>query len=140
MDYKYGDITHKIIGCAMDVHNEIGSGFQEQIYQKSLALELEKAGLLCSREVSRPVFYKDTQVGERRIDILVEDLILVEIKATSQLESVHLAQAKNYLEVFRLEIGLLINFGESSLNWSRLINCPKEQSKKSTTSHPGTSI
>lgn len=137
MNYKYGDLTHQIIGCAMEVHTEMGSGFQEQIYQKCLALQLEKAGIMCAREISQPIFFGETQVGERRIDILAENKILIELKARSSLEPVHLAQAKNYLEAFGLEVGLLINFGETSLKWKRLINCPDDQSKQSKKSNRG---
>jgi len=121
-EYKYKDLTHKIIGCAMEVHKFLGNGFQEVIYQRALAIELSKAGLNFQRELEMPIYYKDEHIGTRRVDFLVEDLIMVELKAITGLEKVHLAQALNYLEAYKLEIGLLINFGSTSLQFKRIIN------------------
>lgn len=120
--YKYSDLTGKIIGCAMEVHKILGNGFQEVIYQKALAKEFDIQRVVFSREHEMPVFYKDEQIGTRRVDFLVEGLVSVEIKAITKLEDVHLAQAINYLEAYNLEIGLLINFGSKSLEFKRLIN------------------
>lgn len=120
--YKYSDLTSKIIGCAMSVHNELGNGFQEVIYQRVLAIELALAGLLFTREYEMPVFYREQQIGTRRVDFLIEGMVSLEIKAISQLENVHFVQAINYLEAYNLEIGLLINFGENSLKFKRLTN------------------
>lgn len=120
--YKYSDITGKIIGCAMEVHKIIGNGFQELIYQRALAKEMNLQQLLFSREHEMPIFYKAEEIGTRRVDFLVEGLISVEIKALIKLEDVHLAQGINYLEAYNLEIGLLINFGAKSLEFKRLIN------------------
>jgi GxxExxY protein len=120
--YKYSDLTSKIIGCAMSVHKELGNGFQEVIYQRALAIELAIAGLLFTREYEKPVFYREEQIGTRRVDFLIEGMISLEIKAISQLENVHFVQAINYLEAYNLEIGLLINFGENSLKFKRLTN------------------
>ena len=120
--YKYSDLTGKIIGCAMEVHKILGNGFQEVIYQRALAYEMELQGLHFSREFEMPVFYKVIQVGTRRVDFLVEEVISVELKALTQIEPVHLAQAINYLEAYNLEIGLLINFGEVKLKFHRLEN------------------
>ena len=120
--YKYSDLTSKIIGCAMSVHKELGNGFQEVIYQRALAIELAVAGLLFTREYEMPVFYREEQIGTRRVDFLIEGMISLEIKAISQLENVHFVQAINYLEAYNLEIGLLINFGENSLKFKRLTN------------------
>ncbi len=122
MEYKYADITEKIIKAAMTVHSALGNGFQEVIYQRSLEVEFQLIGLKYGREVSIPVFYKNVKVGERRVDFLIEDKISVELKALIELENVHLAQAKNYLEAFNLEVGLLINFGANSLKFKRLYN------------------
>jgi len=121
-EYKYSELTGKIIGCAMEVHSFLGNGFQEVIYQRALAIEMELQGLLFSREFEMPVFYKKLQIGTRRVDFLVEEKISVEIKALIKLEPVHLAQAINYLEAYNLEIGLLINFGSTKLEFHRLEN------------------
>ena len=106
----------------MNVHSELGNGFQEIIYQRSLAAEFELMGINFGKEIGVEVFYKNIKVGRRRVDFLIEGKICVEIKALVNLDSVHLAQAKNYLEAFNLEVGLLINFGAKSLEWKRLYN------------------
>jgi GxxExxY protein len=120
--YKYSELTGKIIGCAMTVHKVLGNGFQEVIYQRALAIEMKMAGITFSREHEMPIFYREMEIGTRRVDFLVEGVISVELKAISKLEDVHFAQAINYLEAYNLEIGLLINFGEMSLNFKRLTN------------------
>ena len=119
---KYEDLTRKIIGCAMKVHSTLGNGFQEVIYQRALAIEMEKLGLSFVREMEMPIFYEGHNIGTRRVDFFVENLIMVELKAVLQLENVHLAQAKNYLEAYNMEVGLLINFGSISLTFKRLEN------------------
>ena len=121
-EYKYSDLTRKIIGCAMEVHKILGNGFQEVIYQRALAMEMSLQNLSFSREHEMPIFYKHEKLGTRRVDFLVEEFISVEIKATIKLDDVNLAQALNYLEAYNLEIGLLINFGAKSLEFRRLIN------------------
>ena len=121
-EYKFSDLTSKIIGCAMTVHSELGNGFQEVIYQRALAIEMALQGLTFSREHEMLIYYKQQQIGTRRVDFLVEGMISVEIKATIELQDVHLAQAINYLEAYDLEIGLLINFGAKSLQFKRLTN------------------
>ena len=120
--YKYSELISKIIGCAMTVHKSLGNGFQEVIYQRALAIELNLAGIEFSREFEMPIYYREMQIGTRRVDFLVEGVISVELKAITRLEDVHFAQAINYLEAWNLEIGLLINFGENSLNFKRLTN------------------
>jgi GxxExxY protein len=120
--YKYSELTGKIIGAAMEVHSFLGNGFQEVIYQRALSYEMELQGISHRREFEMNVMYKDIQVGTRRVDFLVDEKISVEIKALTQLEPVHLAQAINYLEAYNLEIGLLINFGETKLKFHRLEN------------------
>lgn len=122
MEYKYSDTTQKIIRAAMNVHSIIGNGFQEVIYQRALQVEFGLMNIDFGREVDISVFYKNVEVGRRRVDFLVENKISVEIKAVVKLDTVHLAQAKNYLEAFNIEVGLLINFGASSLEWKRLYN------------------
>jgi GxxExxY protein len=113
-------LTRKIIGCAMAVHNELGNGFQEVIYQRALAIELEDDGIEFVREKERPIFYKGHEIGSRRVDFLVERKVLVEIKAVINLEDVHLAQGLNYLTAYDLETGLLVNFGAVKLQFKRL--------------------
>ena len=120
--YKYSELTGKIIGCAMEVHKRLGNGFQEVIYQRALAIEMELAGIQFKREFEMPIFYREQQIGTRRVDFLIEEVVSVELKALTKLEDVHLAQAINYLEAYNLEIGLLINFGAKSLEFKRLIN------------------
>lgn len=121
-EYKYSALTGKIIGCAMEVHNTLGNGFQEVIYQRALDIELKNLNMLFSREYEMPVVYKGVQIGTRRVDFLVGGIISVELKALIELQDVHLAQAINYLEAYNLEIGLLINFGSKSLEFKRLVN------------------
>ena len=121
-DYKFKEITEKIIGSSMKVHAALGNGFQEVIYQRALEIEMEKAGLKFSRELSMPIYYKGKNIGERRVDFFVEEKIMVELKAIIQLENIHLAQAKNYLEAYNMEVGLLVNFGSISLQFKRLGN------------------
>jgi GxxExxY protein len=119
---EFNDCTREIIGCAMRVHGALGSGFQEVIYQRSLQIELQYAGLAFSREMETSIFYRDRQVGTRRVDFFVEGDIMVELKAVSQLENIYLAQGLNYLEAYNVPTGLLINFGAKSLEFKRLIN------------------
>ena len=119
---KYEEITKRIIGCAMKVHSTLGNGFQEVIYQRALEIEMSEEGLRFEREKEMPVIYKSYNIGTRRVDFFVEEKIMVELKALIRLEDVHLAQAKNYLEAYNMEIGLLINFGAKSLEFKRLYN------------------
>ena len=119
---KHEEKTHKIIGCAMKVHTALGNGFQEVIYQRALAIEMEKQGLGFQREMELAIFYEGINIGTRRVDFLVKDSIMVELKALIKLEEVHLAQAMNYCQVYNLPIGLLINFGSKSLEFKRVYN------------------
>ncbi len=121
-EYKHSDITEKIIGCAMKVHTTLGNGFQEVIYQRALAIEMEKQGLSYVREQEMSIFYDGHEIGTRRVDFFVEKKVMVELKALTALEDVHMAQAINYLEAYNMEIGLLINFGAKRLQFKRLIH------------------
>ncbi len=121
------EITYKINGCAMKVHNILGNGFQEVIYQRCLAIELGKAGLSFGREIEQTIFYEGIEVGTRRADFVVENQVIVELKALINLEDVHLAQAKNYVVAYDFPIGLLINFGATSLQFKKVFN-PKYNS------------
>lgn len=126
--YLYSDLTHKIIGCAMEVHRTLGNGFQEVIYQRALAIEMGMQRVSFSREHEMQIYYKGVEIGTRRVDFFVEGKVMVEIKAVSQLDDVHLAQAINYLEAYGLEVGLLINFGSRSLQFKRVMKpAPKGQ-------------
>ncbi|XHR93545.1 GxxExxY protein [Mucilaginibacter sp. UC70_90] len=115
-------LTYKIIGCAMRVHNTLGNGFQEVIYQRCLAIEFEKAGISFARELEHTIFYEGIEVGTRRADFVVEGKLSVELKAIINLEDVHLAQAKNYTVAYDFPIGLLINFGSQSLQYKLIFN------------------
>jgi len=116
------DITHKIIGCAMKVHSTLGNGFQEVIYQRALAIEMGYADLSFEREMEMSIFYREQQIGTRRVDFFVEGCVMVELKAMEKIEDVHKAQAINYLEAYHIADGLLINFGGLSLEFKRLYN------------------
>jgi len=120
------ELTYKIIGCAMKVHNTLGSGFQEVIYQRCLAIEMENQGLNFVREQEMPIYYEGIEVGTRRVDFIVEDEVMVELKALVELEDVHLAQGLNYLAAYNLDKGLLINFGGRSLEVKRLFRKNKQ--------------
>ena len=126
--YKHSELTGQIIGCAMKVHNTLGNGFQEVIYQRALAIEMGNAGLNFQREMEMPIFYNSHKIGTRRVDFFVEQKIMVELKAQTELLDVHLAQAINYLEAYQMEIGLLINFGAKSLQYKRIINSKSAKS------------
>ena len=118
----FDKITHNIIGSAMEVHNILGNGFQEVVYQRALSIEMKLQNVEHQREFEMPLFYKGFDVGQRRVDFMVANEISVEIKAIINLEDVHLAQAINYLEAYNLQTGLLINFGAKSLQFKRLFN------------------
>lgn len=121
-DSAINALTHKIIGCAMEVHRALGNGFQEVIYQRSLAIEFSLQGLTFGREMEMEIFYKTQSVGTRRVDFFVEGKVMVEIKAIEKLEDVHKAQAINYCEAYNIADGLLINFGGKSLDFKRVYN------------------
>jgi GxxExxY protein len=122
MEFKYKDVTEKIIGAAMKIHRYLGNGFQEMVYQRCLVIEFQKLGLRFEREKEQTIYYEGIKVGTRRVDFLVEEKILLELKAVIEMENAHLAQAINYVEAFDLEVGLLINFGATSLQFRRLQN------------------
>jgi len=134
--YKYSELTGKIIGCAMEVHKYLGNGFQEVVYQRALSIELNMQGISHVSEQEMPLQYKGFDIGTRRVDFFIEDKIMLEIKAVKELEDVHLAQAINYLEAYGMEIGLRINFGNTSLQFKRVMkpkrnHSPSENQSKS---------
>ena len=122
-DLKYYEITEKIIGASFEVHKFLGNGFQEVIYQRALAYEMSKAGLGFSREIEQDIFYKNLEepIGKRRADFVVEGKVLVELKAVIEVDDAHWAQILNYLKAYKLEVGLLINFGNKSLTFKRFV-------------------
>ena len=131
------ELTYKVIGCAMEVHKTLGNGFQEVIYQRCLAIELEKKEIDFKREVEQEIYYKENHVGTRRADFIIENKLVVELKAVVDLEDVHLSQAKNYLTAYNFDIGLLINFGSASLQYKRVYRANKNKSLQSINrSHP----
>jgi GxxExxY protein len=134
--YKYSDITVKIIGASMEVHKILGNGFQEVIYQRALAIEMEKQGLSFKREMEMTIFYEGVDIGTRRVDFFVEENIMVELKALINLEDVHLAQAMNYCQAYNLPIGLLINFGAKSLEFKRVYNVNHPENKDYIKNNP----
>ena len=133
---KYEEITHKIIGCAMKVHSTLGNGFQEVIYQRALAIEMEKQGLTFQREMNMTIYYEGFDIGTRRVDFFVEENIMVELKALTKIEDVHLAQAMNYCQAYNLPIGLLINFGAKSLEFKRVYNLTHIENKEYKKNNP----
>jgi len=106
----------------MKVHSALGNGFQEVIYQRALQIEMENQGLCFNHEMEMPIFYEGIQIGTRRVDFFVEEKIMIELKAVTLLEKIHLAQALNYLEAYKMEIGMLVNFGNTRLEFKRLTN------------------
>lgn len=122
-------LTYKIIGCAMKVHSHLGNGFLEVIYQRALAIELKKSGLSFVRELEVEIFYFDDLIGTRRVDFMIENIVPVELKALTKLENNNLAQCLNYLETYKLDLGLLINFGAQSLEVKRIRPTLKSKNK-----------
>lgn len=118
---KYGDLTHQIIGCAMRVHSYLGMGFPEIIYQRALLIELEKAGLNYQSEVEKEIYYQEQLIGKRRLDLIIENKVLVELKAKRETDRGYYNQILNYLKIFEIEVGLFLNFGAESLQFKRLI-------------------
>src|ERR1035437_384293 len=119
--YPDSELTAKIIACAMEVHKVLGNGFQEVIFQRALAIEMTQQGLPFFREHEMTIYYKDQEIGTRRVDFFVSGTVMVELKAVIQLENIHFAQSINYLEAYSLKVGLLINFGAKSLQFKRVM-------------------
>jgi GxxExxY protein len=120
--YRHNELTGKIIGCAMRVHTFLGPGFPESIYEKSLLIELVDSGLCCASQVERSIYYKGCYVGLRRLDIMVEDKIILELKAISDLDNSCYNKLINYLKIFDCDVGLLLNFGEARLQFRRFVH------------------
>ncbi len=133
---KYEALTHKIIGCAMKVHSTLGNGFQEVIYQRALAIEMQKNKLEFQKEMEMKIFYDGIEIGTRRVDFFVPEFIMVELKAVIKLEDIHLAQAMNYCQAYNLPIGILINFGSKSLEYKRVYNVNHTENKEYIKNNP----
>jgi len=114
-EYLHKDLTEQIIGCAIKVHRELKAGFVESIYENALAHELTKAGLKVAQQVTYPVHYDSVVVGEHRADMVVQDKVVVELKAVSELAPQHVAQIMSTLKAAKLRLGLLMNFHEARL-------------------------
>jgi GxxExxY protein len=121
-DLKYPELTEKIIGCAMKVHRHFGIGFPEVVYKGALLSELRKIGVSCNEEVEREIVYDGKTIHKRRLDLLVEDVVLVELKALKEVDNSEMNQVLNYLRIFKIEVGLLLNFGVPSLFFKRYIH------------------
>jgi GxxExxY protein len=119
---KYSDLTAKIIGCAMKVHRHFGPGFPEIVYQRALMIELKNAGLPFKQEVEKEIIYEGKLIYKRRLDLIVENVVLLELKAQKNVDNADYNQILNYLRVFNIEISLLLNFGASSLQFKRFVN------------------
>ncbi len=119
---KFAPLTGTIIGCAMNVHRQLGNGFREIVYQRCLYIELKKMGLECKREVPMEIFYESEWVGTKKLDIIVGQKVLIEIKVLPELNKTSYSQVINYLKVFDLEVGLLLNFGMESLQFKRFVH------------------
>lgn len=122
MQEDINQLTHRIIGCAMTVHNIIGNGFQEVIYQRALSIELNMNDIPHQRELEMPIFYREQQIGTRRADFVIAGEVILEIKAVEAIKNEHKNQTINYLEAYGMANGLLINFGGSSLEFKRMYN------------------
>jgi GxxExxY protein len=120
-DLLYSDLTRKIIGAAMEVHSRLGCGFLESVYEEAMAVELELCGLKYERQKAIDVFYRGREIKQFICDILVEDKVLIELKALSQLTDIEYAQILNYLKATGLKLGFLMNFGKKSLDYKRFI-------------------
>lgn len=111
--FQLSDLTSKILRCYYTVYNELGYGFLEKVYEKALLLELRKSGLIAQRQTRLCVYYDNVEVGEYFADIIVNDVIILEIKAAEGILEVHKAQLTNYLKATNIEVGLLLNFGKT---------------------------
>ena len=120
--YIHSDITSEILNIAFEVHKTIGTGFVESVYLRSMIVEFGLRKIEADSEIELPIYYKGIRVGSRRADLLIKKKVIVELKAITELNDIHLAQAINYLEAFNLEVGLLINFGSKSLQYKRVMN------------------
>lgn len=120
---KYEELTEKIIGCAYKVYNQMGFGFLESVYEKCMLIELRKAGLSAEAQMSIRVFYDGENVGEFVADIVVETVVILELKSVRRIVQAHEVQMVNYLTATRKEVGLILNFGPEKVEIKRKIRC-----------------
>jgi GxxExxY protein len=118
----HAEITEKVIGCAMRVHSYFGMGFPEIVYKRSLLVELENSGMHFKSEIEKDIYYQDKFIGKRRLDLIINDKVLIELKAISEIDKRCYNQIMNYLNIFNFEVGLLLNFGADSLQFKRFVN------------------
>lgn len=121
-DLKYHELTEKIIGCAMKVHRYFGPGFPEVVYKRALMIEMQKINLNFKEEVEREIIYEGRTIHKRRLDLIVENVVLLELKALKEVDNSEMNQILNYLRVFKIEVGLLLNFGAPGLFFKRYIH------------------
>jgi GxxExxY protein len=118
---EYEELTSRIIACAINVHRELGPGFLETIYERALVIELQQKNFRLSYQGTAPVYYRERNIGDYRYDILVEETIVIELKAIKRLEDVHFAQVRSYLKAMGLVHGLIFNFSSMPLTIRRVI-------------------
>jgi GxxExxY protein len=119
---RYEDLTNRILGVCFEVSNELGAGFLESVYQNALVIALKSKGLHVERECPIPVYFRGENVGQFFADLVVEGLVILELKAVAALSSAHKAQVINYLKASDMDVGLLLNFGVSKLEYRRFDN------------------
>ncbi|UCH88259.1 MAG: GxxExxY protein [Thermoplasmata archaeon] len=121
-EYQSRSLTGKVIGAAIEVHKILGPGFIESVYHNALKKELTLRGILYETEKNVEIFYKEDEVGEHRLDMLIENTIVVELKAVSEISDVHISQVVSYLKATELNVGLILNFSRSKLDIKRVIS------------------
>ena len=121
MTLEHADLTEQIIGASITVHKALGPGFLESIYENALVIELRERGLFVEQQVEVPIFFKDHQVGKHRLDLLVEKLIVAELKTIKDFENIHFAITRSYLHSLNLKHGLLINFAQVQVETKRVM-------------------
>ncbi len=121
MELVEAELSDKIIGCAIQVHRLLGPGFLERVYEEALLIELRKAGLQAERQKQLTIFYDQVAIGEHRLDLVVENRVVIELKACKAVEDVHLATVRSYLKASRLQLGLILNFAKPTLEIRRVV-------------------
>lgn len=124
-DLLYPDLSYLIIGCAFDVYNTLGSGYHEKYYHRALLVALTEKKIPFQTEASMPIRYKGTTIGRKRLDILVDGKIVIELKKGNAFAKSHIDQVLEYLKMKHLELAILINFGNTGVTYKRIINMPE---------------